>query len=85
MRQCDYQRQVQSYLVDDAVHDAVIATIQRLVLGAEAAGSIPGVGIVVNAYIHRSFVQRAGMTAKRVFQENWLRDRYGLGWIDPDA
>ncbi|MDD1649504.1 MAG: EcsC family protein [Methylococcaceae bacterium] len=80
-----YQRQVQSYLIDDAVHDAVMATLQRLVLGTEAAGSIPGVGIVVNAYLHRSFVQRAGIAAQRVFQESWLRDRYGLGWIDSAA
>lgn len=80
-----YQRQVQSYLIDDAVHDAVMATIQRLVFGAELAGSIPGVAIAVNAYLHRSFVQRAGVAAQRVFQESWLRDRYGLGWIEPAA
>lgn len=80
-----YQRQVQSYLIDDAVHDAVMATLQRLVFGVEAAGSVPGVGIAVNAYIHRAFVQRAGIAAQRVFQESWLRDRYGLGWIEPAA
>ncbi len=79
----DYQRQVQTYLIDEAVHDAVMATLQRVVLRTELAGSLPGIGLAVNAYIHRAFVSRAGVTGKRVFQECWLRDRRGLAWIEP--
>lgn len=79
----DYQRQVQTYLIDDAVHDAVMAALQRAVLRTEVAGSVPGIGIAVNAYVHRAFVSRAGVTGKRVFQECWLRDRRGLAWIEP--
>lgn len=79
----DYQRQVQSYLIDDAIHDTVMATLQRVVLRTEVAGSVPGIGVAVNAYVHRAFVSRAGTTAKRVFQECWLRDHRGLGWIEP--
>lgn len=79
-----YHRQVEHHLVSGAVNDAALIVLQRIVLGRELASIIPGLSIALNAYANRSFTRNAGLTAKRVYQERWLRDRRKIGlWIKP--
>lgn len=78
-----YRRQIETAFLNQAVEESANKALQRALLGAELATLIPGFGIAFNAYLSREFVHRAGVTAKRVFQERWLRERGKVGWITP--
>lgn len=78
-----YRRQIETSFVNQAVEESANKALQRAILGAELGALIPGFSIAFNAYLSREFVSRAGLTAKRVFQERRLRDRGKVGWIKP--
>lgn len=78
----NYQRQIEQSFLNQAIEESAQTALQRAVLGAEVGMLIPGFSIAFNAYLNRAFVVRAGATAKRVFQESWLRDRGKVTWID---
>jgi hypothetical protein len=44
---------------------------------------VPGFNIALNAYLNRQLIIRTGTATKRIFQEQWLRDRGKVGWISP--
>lgn len=79
----NYQRQIEQSFLNQAVEESAQEALQRAVLGAELGMLIPGFSIAFNAYLNREFVVKAGATAKRVFQESWLRDRGKVTWISP--
>lgn len=79
----NYQRQIETTFLHQAVEESAQNALQRAVLGAELGALIPGFSIAFSAFLNREFVNRAGEAAKRVFQEHWLRDRGKVGWIDP--
>lgn len=78
-----YRRQIETSFLNQVVEESANKALQRAILGAELATLIPGFSIAFNAYLSREFVHRAGVTAKRVFQERWLRDRGKVAWIEP--
>ena len=80
----NYQRQIEHSFLNQAVEESANKALQRAVLGSELGMLIPGFSIAFNAYLNREFVVRAGNTAKRVFQESWLRDRGKVIWINPE-
>lgn len=80
-----YRRRIQTSFLNQAIEGSASKALQRTVLGAELGAMIPGFGIAFNAYLSRDFVRRAGITAKRVFQERWLRDRGKVVWITPQG
>lgn len=79
----NYQRQIETTFLHQAVEESAQNALQRAVLGAELGALIPGFSIAFSAYLNREFVNRAGVAAKRVFQESWLRDRGKVTWISP--
>lgn len=79
----NYQRQIETTFLHQAVEESAQNALQRAVLGAELGALIPGFSIAFSAYLNREFVNRAGVAAKRVFQESWLRDRGKVEWIEP--
>lgn len=79
----NYQRQIEQSFLNQAIEESAQHALQRAVLGAELGMLIPGFSIAFNAYLNREFVVKAGATAKRVFQESWLRDRGKVTWISP--
>lgn len=79
----NYRRQIETSFLHQAVEESANKALQRALLGAELGALIPGFSIAFNAWLNREFVSRAGVTAKRVFQERWLRDRGKVGWITP--
>jgi hypothetical protein len=78
-----YRRQIESSFFAYAVEESAHKALQRAVFGAELGAWVPGFNIAFNAYLNRQFVTRAGVAAKRVFQERWLRDRGKVVWIAP--
>lgn len=79
----NYQRQIETTFLRQAFEESAQKALQRAVLGAELGMLVPGFSIAFNAYLNREFVNRAGETAKRVFQEHWLRERGKVAWITP--
>ncbi|MBS1212751.1 MAG: cation-transporting ATPase, family [Proteobacteria bacterium] len=79
----NYQRQIETTFLHQAFEESAQKALQRAVLGAELGALVPGFSIAFNAYLNREFVNRAGLAAKRVFQEHWLRDRDKVRWIEP--
>jgi hypothetical protein len=79
----NYQRQIETTFLHQAVEESANKAIQRVVLGAELGALIPGFSIAFSAYLNREFVNRAGLAAQRVFQEHWLRERGKVEWVDP--
>jgi len=79
----NYQRQIETTFLHQAVEESANNALQRAVLGVELGSLIPGFSIAFSAYLNREFVHRAGVAAKRVFQEHWLRDRGKVTWITP--
>lgn len=79
----DYHRQIETSLLRQAIGESTQAALQRALLGAEIGSIVPGLGILLNAQLNRSFVEQAGLTAQRVFQERWLRERGKVVWIAP--
>ena len=79
----DYQRQIETSFLHQAVDESAKKALQRIVLGVELGAMIPGFGLAINAVAAREYVVNAGETAKRVFQERWLRERGKVTWIEP--
>lgn len=79
----NYQKQIETTFLHQAVEESTQNALQKAVLGVELGVLIPGFSIVLSAYLNREFVHRAGIAAKRVFQENWLRERHKVTWIEP--
>ena len=79
----NYQRQIETTFLHQAMEESANNALQRAVLGAELGALIPGFSIAFSAYLNREFVHRAGIAAKRVFQEHWLRERGKVTWITP--
>lgn len=79
----NYQRQVETTFLHQAIEESANKALQRVVLGAELGALIPGFSIAFSAYLNREFVSQAGLAAQRVFQEHWLRERGKVGWIEP--
>jgi len=79
----NYQRQIETTFLHQAVEESAQNAVQRALLGAELGSLIPGFSIAFSAYLNREFVNRAGLAAKRVFQEHWLRERGKVAWIEP--
>lgn len=79
----NYQRQIETTFLHQAVEESTQNALQRAVLGVEMGSLVPGFSIALSAYLNREFVRRAGLTAKRVFQEYWLRERGKVAWIRP--
>jgi hypothetical protein len=80
----NYHWQLEHHLVGDAVNDAAIHVLQRIMLGRQFASLVPGLSVALNAYANRTFCRRAGLTAKYVYQERWLLDHGRIGsWIAP--
>jgi hypothetical protein len=79
----NYQRQIETTFLHQAVEESAQNALQRAMLGAELSSLIPGFSIAFSAYLNREFVSRAGIAAQRVFQEHWLRERGKVGWIEP--
>jgi hypothetical protein len=79
----NYRRHIETSFIHAAMEESANKALQRVVLGQEIGAMVPGFNIALNAYLNRQFVLRTGTAAKRVFQEQWLRDRGKLGWIAP--
>lgn len=79
----DYHHLIEASLLRQAISESTLTALQRVLLGSELTSLIPGLGMVLNARFNQLFIREAGIAARRVFQERWLRERGKTGWIAP--
>ncbi len=72
-------------MVGSMVEDTASALLRRIVVRVQLGTAVPAAGVLMNAYLHARFVEKAAVAAKHVFQERWLRDRGKVAWIAPGA
>lgn len=81
----DYQQQIEASLLRQVISESTQVALQRVLLGSELTSLIPGLGMILNARFNQLFIRQAGITAQRIFQERWLRERGKITWIQPVA
>jgi EcsC protein family len=70
----------------EATQEEVIADeLVSLLFQLELFEQIPGIGMVSGAVLNLLFSRKIDMTARRVFQERWLRDNGKVTVIEPAA
>jgi EcsC protein family len=63
--------------------DMIRSELLSFLFQLEAFEEIPGIGVVSGALLNWSFMQRVDVTARRVFQERWLKNNGKIREIAP--
>jgi hypothetical protein len=67
-------RDIEKLAVEEAQDEIVTEEVLSFVFQLEEFEEIPGVGAVSGALLNYAFMRRMEVTARRIFQERWLRD-----------
>ena len=70
----DDLHELESLLLEETQEDIVAEEVLSILFQLEIFGEIPGVGALSGAFLNLTFMRRVENTARRVFQERWLRD-----------
>jgi len=61
----------------------ILAKTSRTMIAEEVLDFVPVVGTAVSFLFDNQFMHSVDETARRVFQERWLRDRGRVAWVPP--
>ncbi len=75
--------EVEDWLLQETQQDVATQEIASLLFQFELFGELPGVGAVSGAVLNLAFIRRVDVTARRVFQERWLKDNAKVDAIAP--
>jgi hypothetical protein len=76
-------REIETLLLEETQEEIVAEEALSLLFQLEIFGELPGVGAISGALLNLAFIHRVDNTARRVFQERWLRDNGKLEQIEP--
>jgi hypothetical protein len=76
-------RELEEMLIEETIEDVIVEEIVSLIFQLELFEDIPGVGVISGAVLNMAFMHRVKTTARRVFQERWLRDNGKVRVIEP--
>jgi hypothetical protein len=76
-------RDLEQVLVEETQVEMIRSELLSFLFQLEVFEDIPGVGVISGAFLNQSFMQRIDVTARRVFQERWLRDNGKIREIAP--
>jgi len=76
-------KQLEELLVEEAREDILSEEALSLLFQLEIFEEIPGLGALSGALLNLSLIRRVDGTARRVFQERWLRDNGKIRTIAP--
>jgi hypothetical protein len=77
----DQLHELEEWLLDETQEEIIAEELLSLLFQLEVFEEIPGVGAVSGALLNVAFIRRVAVTARRVFQERWLRDNGKVGVI----
>jgi hypothetical protein len=82
-RRLDELHELEDLLVSETQEEILTEELLSIVFQLEIFDAIPGVGAISGAALNLAFMRRVEKTARRVFQERWLRDSGKIRSISP--
>jgi EcsC protein family len=79
----DRLRDVEDLLIEETEEELAAEELTSFLFQLEIFDEIPGLGAISGSVLNLAFVHRVELTARRVFQERWLRDAGKITVIDP--
>jgi hypothetical protein len=79
----DQLHELEEWLVVEAQEEIIAEELLSLLFQLEIFEGFPGVGAISGAILNLAFMHRVEITARRVFQQRWLRDNGKIGVIEP--
>ena len=76
-------REIEELMLEETEENILVEEAASLIFQIEVFEDVPGIGAVSGALLNHSVLRRVERTARRVFQERWLRDNGKLAAIDP--
>jgi hypothetical protein len=75
--------ELEDLLIQEAQEEIVAEEVLSFLFQLEIFEDIPGIGAISGALLNLAFMRRVDVTARRVFQERWLRDNGKVHVIAP--
>ncbi len=82
-RRLEQLREIEVLLIEEIQQEIVAEEALSLLFQLEIFEEIPGVGAISGALLNLAFLRRVDQTARRVFQERWLRQNAKVHTILP--
>jgi hypothetical protein len=76
---------LKDWFIEMTQEEVIADEMLSLLFQLEVFEEIPGIGIVSGAVLNLFFSRKVDITARRVFQERWLRDNGKVRAIEPAA
>jgi len=85
LERLDQLKDLEKLLIEETQVDLVRSELLSFLFQLEVFEEVPGIGIVSGAMLNLNFMRQVEVTARRVFQERWLKDNGKLQEIAPAA
>jgi hypothetical protein len=82
-RRLEQLRQVEEMLLEEGQEEILAEEVTSFLFQLEIFEDVPGVGALSGALLNWAFIRRVDVSARRVFQERWLRDNGKVKGIEP--
>jgi hypothetical protein len=82
-RRLEQLKEVEDLLIEETQEEILSEEAISLLFQLEIFEGVPGVGAISGALLNLGFMRRVDRTARRVFQERWLRDNGKIRSIAP--
>jgi hypothetical protein len=76
-------REIEDSLLDEILQGTLAEEAASFLFQLEVFEEVPGAGAVSGALLNLAFIRRVDITARRVFQQRWLRDHGKVDEIEP--
>jgi EcsC protein family len=76
-------RELEDLLLEETQEEILTEEALTFLFQLEEFEEVPGIGAVSGALLNLAFMHRVDVTARRIFQERWLRDNGKMGEIAP--
>jgi EcsC protein family len=83
LERLDQLKDLEALLVEETQVDMIRSELLSFIFQLEVFEEIPGIGIASGALLNLSFMNRVDVTARRIFQERWLKDKGKIRGIEP--
>jgi EcsC protein family len=83
LERLDQLKDLEELLVEETQVDVIRSELLSFIFQLEVFEEVPGIGIVSGALLNLSFMHRVDVTARRVFQERWLKNNGKSRGIEP--
>jgi EcsC protein family len=83
LERLDQLKDLEEILIEETQVDVIRSELLSFLFQLEVFEDIPGIGVISGALMNLSFMHRVDVTARKVFQERWLKDNGKVAEIAP--